>query len=216
MRTFNIGPVTITWLGHSSFRIQGKEKTIYIDPYILDNDAKQADYIFITHEHYDHCATDNIKKIMGLGTFIISPPSCVSNLSFAKPNQMRLLEAGKSTEHYGLKVLAVPAYNIGKPFHTPRTGIGFVFEVDGVKIYHAGDTDKIPEMSKLAGLMINVALLPVGGKFTMNAHEAADAVKLIRPKVAIQMHWGSIIGSINDAEEFKRLVGKAAQVVILS
>lgn len=216
MRTLKVGELLITWLGHASFRIQGKEKTIYIDPYILDLDAPTADYILVTHEHYDHCAVENIKKLMGLGTFIIAPPPCMSNLSFAKPSQLKLLEVGQSFEHYGLKITAVPAYNIGKPYHSPKTGVGFIIELGGVKIYHAGDTDKIPEMSRLAGLLIDVALLPVGGTYTMDPREAADAVRLIKPKIAVPMHWGAgVVGTREDAEKFKELVGNSARVEVL-
>ncbi len=204
--------VTIRWLGHASFEIKGN-KTIYIDPFALPENPQKADYILITHSHYDHCAVDNVKKIQTSDTRIIAPLDCVRNLT-GKTNSVK---AGESFGYPdGIKVEAVPAYNINKSYHPKGFGIGFVITIDGKKIYHAGDTDFIPEMSQLSRQNIDAALLPVGGTYTMTAEEAAKAAKAIKPKIAVPMHFGSIVGSRSDAERFASLLkGSGVEAVIL-
>jgi L-ascorbate metabolism protein UlaG (beta-lactamase superfamily) len=219
---YQYGMVQFEWLGHDSFRISIQGKIIYTDPYILDENPYRADLILVTHDHRDHCHVDNIQKLMKPDTVVVAPPNCVTKLSFASQKQLKLIEPEQSITVHNLPIKSVDAYNINKfrspnvPYHPPNTGYGYIFTVAGVKIYLAGDTDFIPEMKELANEHIDVALIPVGGKYTMDAQEAADAVRIIKPKVVIPMHWGAdVIGTQEDAEKFKEIVGDICPVEIL-
>jgi len=188
----------ITWLGHASFRIEGEGMVIYVDPWKLKS-AKEADLILITHSHHDHLSEDDISKVRGRRTAIIGSTDVASKLPGAIP-----MRPGDEREVMGVKVEAHRAYNPKKQFHPKENDwVGFVVDIGGYRIYHSGDTDVIPEMKGLKD--IDVALVPVGGTYTMNAEEAAEAVKLIGPKKAMPMHWGDIVGSRKDAKKFQRL-----------
>ena len=197
--SFSIDGINIQWLGHASLKIKTNEKVIYIDPYIL-KDAEKADLILITHDHYDHCDAEKIRMIKKENTKIFAPESCSGKI----PEGFEPVGQNDTKVLDGIKIQTIPSYNIGKSFHPKGRGVGFVIEINEKKIYHAGDTDKIPEMKSLSD--IDVALLPVGGTYTMNAQEAAEAAKAIKPKIAIPMHWGSIVGSRKDAEDFAELL----------
>jgi len=216
--------IELKWLGHAGFLIKvlDIEKTIYIDPYNIKDGSEKADVIFITHSHYDHCSLPDLKKIVKEGTRIVLTPDCQSKVArFDVPVRIELVEPGHEVTFNGMKFIGVPAYNIDKDFHPQEEGwVGYVIKVDDVVIYHAGDTDFIPEMQKLTGFKQQgkefIALLPVGGRFTMSAEEAAEAAELIKPTLAIPMHWGAIIGDKEDAEEFVELceeVGINAKVL---
>lgn len=188
--------ISIKWLGHSSIKIKSDKKTIYIDPYEIDQEEK-ADIILITHSHYDHFSLPDIEKIKKENTKIIMGGSCAADLEY------QILLPNKEIEIDGIKIQAVYAYNVGKEFHPKeKNGVGFVVEIDGKKIYHAGDTDLIPEMNAVED--IDVALLPIGGKYTMDAMEAAQAANIIEPEIAIPIHYGKIVGKESDAEIFKK------------
>jgi L-ascorbate metabolism protein UlaG (beta-lactamase superfamily) len=209
MGSFEYKGIKVEWLGHACFKISNKLK-IYIDPFDL-KDEEKADLIFITHEHYDHCSLADIKKIAKDDTLVIITEDCIAKLRDFKTFPVL---PGKSYEAKGIKFLTVPAYNLSKAFHTRASNwVGYVIEVEGIKIYHAGDTDFVPEMKELKG--IDIALMPVGGTYTMNAEEAAKAVNSFKPKIAIPMHFGKIVGSERDAERFKDLV-EGAEVKILA
>lgn len=204
-----INDVEIKWLGHAGFMIKNS-KVIYIDPYNI-KEGEKADFIFITHDHYDHCSVADMTKIVKPGTKIIIPADCQSKITrFMVPVQIEVVEKGQILDFQDIQVDVFPAYNVDKSFHPKEEEwIGYLIKMKDVLIYHAGDTDIIPEMQKLTGYGSNgkkfVALLPVGGRFTMTAEEAVDAAKLIKPSVAIPMHYGSIVGSDDDAKEFARL-----------
>jgi L-ascorbate metabolism protein UlaG (beta-lactamase superfamily) len=174
----------------------------------------KADIILLTHGHYDHCSVEDLEKIVKEGTKIFLTADSQSKVArFETPVMMKVVESGQEYDLGTIKISTVPAYNIDKPFHPKEEGIvGYLVKMNGVILYHAGDSDLIPEMQKLTGHNQPdkkfVALLPVGGRFTMSAEEAAEAAKLIKPSLAIPMHWGSIIGSKEDAEEFKTLCGE--------
>jgi len=193
-------------LNHDAFKIKGKEKVVYIDPYKID-ESEKADLILIGHEHFDHCSPEDISKVSSNETILIVNSNSVSKVSKMEAKDLLIAVPGKEFEANGIKVKAVPAYNIDK-FRAPgivfhpkeEEHCGFVVEIDGVKVYHAGDTDNIPEMENID---CDIALLPVSGTYVMTADEAVSAVKKIRPKVAIPMHYGSIVGSDEDAEKFK-------------
>ncbi len=206
--------IELKWLGHAGFFIKNS-KTIYIDPYMIKEEMEKADILLITHSHYDHCSLDDLNKIVKEGTKIFVTADSQSKVTRCKfPVKIEVVEPGKEFDLGDLKIASVPAYNIDKHFHPKDEGwVGYVIKMGNVIIYHAGDTDIIPEMSKLTGFKQHgldfVALLPVGGRFTMSAEEAAEAAKIIKPSLAIPMHWGSIIGSKDDAQEFKELCEEA-------
>ena len=208
-----IGNVDIKWLGHSGFLIKNSS-VIYIDPYNIKDGLEKADIILITHNHYDHCSVADIQKIIKEGTKIILTPDSQSKITrFETPIQMELIEPGQELTFGELKISAIPAYNIDKHFHPKdEQGVGYIIKNNGIIIYHAGDTDFIPEMQKLTGYKQPdkefIALLPVGGRFTMTFEEAVEAAKLIKPSLAIPMHWGSIVGTENDADEFVEMCKK--------
>ena len=202
--------IDLEWLGHSSFLIR-TPKLIYIDPFNLKEKVEKADLILISHSHYDHCSIDDISKIISPKTEIAIPADCQSKiLRFNSFKKMRIINPNTNFKFGNLNISTMPAYNIDKSFH-PKTlfGMGFLIKGEGFLIYFAGDTDVIPEMQNLTGYKKNgnelVALLPVGGRYTMNAEEAAKAAKIIKANLAIPMHYGSIVGDEKDAEEFAEL-----------
>lgn len=184
----------IRWLGHDTFRIQG-EKVIYTDPFKIRK-TDRADIILITHEHYDHCSPEDIAKLQGPDTVIVATPDCASKLT----GTVRTVRPGDRIEVLGIPVEAVPSYNTNKQFHTKDRGwVGYIFTVNGQRIYIAGDTDYIPEMKDFRA---DIALLPVSGTYVMTAEEAVRAALDIKPNVAIPMHFGAIVGSGDDAQRF--------------
>jgi len=203
MSTTTYEDIEITWLGHASFRLRGVGKVVYIDPYVLDDEPPMADIVLATHEHYDHCPYDNIMRILKEDGVVITTKKCASSLGI----QCRTVRAGDVVEVDGVRVEAVPAYNIDKPFHPKGLGVGFVVEMGGVRIYHAGDTDLIPEMENVR---TDVALLPIGGTYTMNPTEAVEAACKIGPKVVIPMHYNYLSGLEQDAHSFALQLKKRA------
>lgn len=187
----------VQWLGHASVKIRGKT-TVYVDPFKLKG-GETADLILITHDHYDHLSMEDIQLIQDENTVIVVPPDGAAKLK----GNVKTVKPGDKIKVGDVDIEVVPAYNIGKRFHPQdQAHVGYVFTVDGIRYYHAGDTDHIPEMK---GLKPDVAFLPVGGTYTMNAEEAAAATNDIEPQIAVPMHWGSIVGSKKDAEKFMKL-----------
>ena len=196
-------PAEIEHIGHASFRISAEGKVIYIDPYEIEGEPHDATAVLCTHEHFDHCSPDDIAKVAGESCVILAPEGCRANVE--RPGKFVAVATGGEYDAAGVPVRAVPAYNIEKAFHPKSRGdVGYVVSIGGETVYHAGDTDLIPEME---GLAPDVALLPVGGTYTMNAEEAARAFKKIGAKRAIPMHFGSVAGSKADAERFMKLIG---------
>jgi L-ascorbate metabolism protein UlaG (beta-lactamase superfamily) len=187
----------ISWLGHSSIRISGG-KVIYIDPWKIKGEQR-ADIILISHSHSDHLSPSDVKKIQKEDTTIVAPSDCVARL----PENVRAVKPGDKVDLQGMMIEVVPAYNLNKAFHPKSSNwIGFVVTIGDKVIYYAGDTDFIPEMESIKA---DIAIVPVGGVFTMNAEEAAQAINTIKPQVAIPIHYGDIVGSIEDALKFKNL-----------
>lgn len=189
--------VSLYWLGHASFKLDAYGKLIYFDPWKVKKD--KANLILITHSHFDHLSLDDVRKIQTEKTVIVATRDSASRLR----GDVRIISPGDNIEIEGVGIEAVPSYNIGKNYHPKTSGwVGYIVTVDGIRIYHAGDTDAIEEMSKLK---VDIALLPVGGTYTMTAEEAAGIANEFTPGTSIPMHWGSIVGSESDAHRFRDL-----------
>jgi len=197
----------IFWLGHDGFRIEAA-KTIYVDPYQISSGPK-ADLILITHEHFDHCSPEDVAKIQQSETVIVTEKDSAKKLS----GDVRVVAPGESVKVDDVTVEAVPSYNTDKDFHPKKNAwLGFIVEVDGVRIYHAGDADFIPEMKDFN---VDIALLPVSGTYVMTADQAVEAALAIQPKLAIPMHYGAIVGDEGDALNFKKALEGKVEVLIL-
>lgn len=201
--------VKIDYLGHSGFVLSnGNGKRIMIDPYNVSDRVEKADLILITHPHFDHCSIKDMQKLSKKGTVIVIPADAQSKITKIKDVEMQIIEVGEELSFGNVRVQAVPAYNINKDFHPKSEGwMGYVIKINDVIVYHAGDTDNIPEMKKLSGYGKKennfIALLPISGKYVMDVDEAINAASLINPDVVIPMHYGSgIEGTAEDAKRF--------------
>ncbi|MEM2875719.1 MAG: MBL fold metallo-hydrolase [Candidatus Bathyarchaeia archaeon] len=202
--------VTVKWLGHASFRIKTDGKTIYIDPY-EGRYTEKADLILVTHSHYDHCDPSKISKIWKGDTVIIAPRDCAQSIR----REVKSLKTGESLEVDGINVTAVAAYNYkrfrspGVPFHPRGLGVGYLIKIGVKTLYHAGDTDFVPEMKDLKG--IDLAMIPIGGTYTMDNAEAVEAVLAFKPKRVIPMHrWDT------DPEEFERALKAKSDIEVIT
>jgi L-ascorbate metabolism protein UlaG (beta-lactamase superfamily) len=215
--TLEFGGVKFYWLGHDGYRIESGGKTIYIDPYQIpksQHNRNDADVVLITHNHFDHLSLDDLKHVVGKKTTIVAAKECLSKLGGMNVLETHGVAPGDKISIQDIAVEAIAAYNVNKKFHPKSDGkVGFVFAVNSMRIYHAGDTDEIPEMNDLDP---HVAIVPVSGTYVMTAEEAARAVNnRIKPnEVAIPMHYGTIVGTEDDAKKFKELV-RVCRVQIL-
>ncbi len=197
----------ITWLGHDTFRIDASA-TIYFDPYQIKTD-KPADLILISHEHFDHCSPEDVARIRQDHTVIVTDRDSAKKLS----GDITIVAPGDRITAGGLTVEVVPSYNTDKDFHPKANGwLGFIVEIDGVRVYHAGDTDVIPEMDDI---QTDIALLPVSGTYVMTADQAVRAARMIKPKIVIPMHYGAIVGAEEDARALKSALAGEIEVRIL-
>ena len=198
-----IDNIDLKWMGHAGFLILYEGKNIYIDPYKLKPGTEKADIILITHSHYDHCSIEDLSRIVKDGSVIVCTADCQSKLAKLREKiDVKIAEPGKLIDLSIGEVKCVEAYNPQKQFHPKDEGwCGYILEIGGKRIYHAGDTDLIPEMSTFTD--IDIALLPVGGTYTMSAKEAVQAAQTIKPKLAVPMHYGSeVVGTEEDALKF--------------
>ncbi|WP_044351861.1 MBL fold metallo-hydrolase [Dethiosulfatarculus sandiegensis] len=199
---------SLHWLGHDCFRLDTNQGAIYFDPFEL-GEGPQACLVLASHDHFDHCVAEDVAKIKGPDTVIVTEKDCAAKLE----GDVRVVSPGDKLEVNGIGVKAVPAYNTDKDFHPKgNKWLGFVVTVNGVSIYHAGDTDHIPEMTDLKP---DIALLPVSGTYVMTADQAAEAARAIKPGLAIPMHYGAIVGDASDAERFAQLLEGDVPVRIL-
>ena len=199
----------IHWLGHDTFRFDGPP-VVYVDPYRLAGRPEPAGLVLVTHEHSDHCSPDDVARIRTPQTVVVAPAAAAAKL----PPPVEVVAPGDEGSWAGVRVHAVPAYNTDKAFHPRAAGhVGYVVTIAGITVYHAGDTDVIPEMADLAP---DVALLPVSGTYVMTAEQAAEAARAIRPGAVVPMHYGTVVGTEADALRFAGLLeGSGIQVEVL-
>ncbi len=183
---FEYKGIKIAWLGHDGFRIESN-KTVYIDPFKIST-TKKADIVFVTHEHYDHCSPEDIRKITTRDTTLVTISIAEPALKGLKVKEIKPVKPGDKVEINGFTVSVFPAYNINKfrspgvPFHPKEDGkVSYLLNIGGVRIYHAGDTDFIPEMKNLE---TDIALLPVSGTYVMTAKEPFRKLLAI-PRIVI-------------------------------
>lgn len=214
-----IDGVELTFLGHDGFLIRSEQFSIAIDPFHVSASLGPVDLVLITHGHYDHCSVEDIRKLLGPKTIVVGPADIQSAILKIEDTHLQPIEPGDLLEFDSVKVEAVPAYNLTKyrdpdkkiVFHSKKEQfLGYVITLGSTVIYHAGDTDVIPEMHRLTGHGKQgnhfVALLPVSGTYVMTPEEAAEAAFILKPEIAIPMHYGSgVVGTIEDAQKFVEL-----------
>ena len=201
-------------LYHSSIRIN-KEKTIYIDPFKIDRNYNDADIVFITHDHYDHYSEEDIDKVINENTTIIISEELLTKLlrKGINKNAIITVEPNKNYMVQGIKFETISAYNTNKTFHPKENGwVGYIIIINGIRYYIAGDTDITEENKQVK---CDVAFVPVGGTYTMDFKEAASLINEIKPKIAIPIHYGSIVGTEQDAIDFIRLLHPEIKGIIL-
>lgn len=201
-------------LYHSSIRIN-KEKIIYIDPFKIDRNYNDADIVFITHDHYDHYSEEDIDKVINENTTIIIPEELLTKLLRKGINKNAIITVEPNEKYMvqGIKFETIPAYNTNKTFHPKENNwVGYIITLDGIRYYIAGDTDITEENRKVK---CDVAFVPVGGRYTMDFKEAAQLINEIQPKIAIPIHYGSVVGTNQDATDFVKLLHPSIKGIIL-
>lgn len=204
----------ITVLYHSSIKIN-KEKVIYIDPFKIDKEYHDADIIFITHSHYDHYSEDDINKVRKENTVIVAPEELLSKIlnNGFKEDEIITVDPDDKDNVLGIEFETIASYNIDKPYHPKeKRWVGYLIKIDGIRYYIAGDTDITEENLKVK---CDVAFIPVGGTYTMDFKEAAYLTNKIHPKIAVPIHYGSVVGINQDATDFIRLLNPNIKGIIL-
>ena len=192
-------------LCHSSIKIN-KEKVIYIDPFKIEKNYNDADIVFITHDHYDHYSEEDIDKVINEHTTIIIPDELLTKLLRKGINKNAIITVEPNEKYVvqGIKFETISAYNTNKTFHPKENGwVGYIIIINGIRYYIAGDTDITEENKQVK---CDVAFVPVGGTYTMDFKEAAQLINIIKPKFAIPVHYGSVVGSKQDATDFIKLL----------
>ena len=194
---------------HSSIKIN-TDKIIYIDPFKIQSESHDADIILITHDHYDHYSPEDIEKILNDKTVIVAPKTMEELIDMKK---VILVEPEKVYNIEGIKIETVLAYNVNKQFHLKeKNWLGYIIEINKIRYYIAGDTDITPENKQVK---CDVAFIPVGGTYTMNYEEAAELTNIIKPKIVVPTHYGSIVGTKEDGIQFKKLIDSVIECRIL-
>ena len=201
-------------LYHSSIRIS-KNKVIYIDPFKIDKNYNDADIVFITHDHFDHYSEEDIDKVINENTTIIIPEELLTKIlrKGINKNAVITVESNKEYMVQEIKFETIPAYNTNKTFHPKENDwVGYIIILDGIRYYIAGDTDITEENRKVK---CDVAFVPVGGTYTMDFKEAAQLINEIQPKIAVPIHYGSVVGTKQDATDFIKLLHPSIKGIIL-
>lgn len=201
-------------LCHSSIRIKNKN-IIYVDPFKIEKNYNDADLIFITHDHYDHYSEEDIDKVINKNTIIIVPDGLLIKLLKKGIDKDRIVVVKPNNEYKIDEIIfkTVPAYNTNKKFHPKENGwVGYIINLESTRYYIAGDTDITEENQKVN---CDIAFVPVGGTYTMDYIEAASLVNKIEPKIAIPIHYGSIVGTKQDAANFIKLLNTNIKGIIL-
>ena len=213
--------VYLKWFPNSWFQIKSDDEVIYVDPaYLiamfkdypkkvgaeLPEDLEKADIILVTHEHRDHCSQATVNALKQENTLIIAPKTCASELN----GDTKIVEPGEEINHEDIQIKVVDAYNTDyghstRKFHKKGESVGYLITLEGKTIYHAGDTDFIPEMKEFRD--VDVALVPIGGTYTMDMDEAVNVVIAINPKIVIPMHMKDA-----DPKEFKKIVEEKSDI----
>ena len=204
----------IVVLYHSSIRIS-KNKVIYIDPFKIDKNYNDADIVFITHDHFDHYSEEDIDKVINENTTIIIPKELLTKILRKGINKNAVITVKSNKEYMvqGIKFETIPAYNTDKTFHPKENDwVGYIITLDGIRYYIAGDTDITEENRKVK---CDVAFVPVGGTYTMDFKEAAQLINEIQPKIAVPIHYGSVVGTKQDATDFIKLLHPSIKGIIL-
>lgn len=208
--TTTVDGCEVTWLGHASVLVEDSVR-VAVDPWrdVVSGDETPVDLVLITHPHFDHFDADTIDALHKPDTFVVLRGVDASDIG---DWDHELVDVGHHDSHHGVEVEVVAAYNDhrfrepGVPFHPRDESCGYLFTLDGTRFYHAGDTDRIPEMDVLAEKDIDVAFLPIGGTYTMDAEEAVEAAEAIQADVVIPIHYGHVDGTEADAHAFKKMV----------
>ena len=200
---------------HSAIRIQAEDGTVvYADPYDLVEEPHDADVVLITHGHYDHLSPEDYAKVAKSNTMVVAPASCGDEVASLRASKVVLLSAGESAEVCGITVEAVPAYNVEPErlqFHPKENGwLGYILTIDGATYYIAGDTDQNEDTEQVR---CDVALIPIGGTYTMDAKQAANFINTIKPQLVVPTHFGTTVGNKEDVEVFEPLVDDGITVV---
>ncbi len=192
---------------HSSIKIN-KEKIIYVDPFKIKDEKHDADIILITHSHFDHYSEEDIEKVIKPDTIIVVPKT----MEISKTNVL-FVEPNNTYDVLGIKIETIPAYNIKKNFHPKQNGwVGYILNLENTRYYIAGDTDITEENKQIK---CDVAFIPIGGTYTTNYKEGAELTNIIKPKIVVPIHYGSIVGAKKDAEKFAKLLDSNIQCNIL-
>lgn len=198
----------------SSIRIKDEGRTVYVDPFRMEEEPHDADLVFITHDHYDHFSPEDIQKVRGTETVFVVPRKLERDMRkvAGAAAEIHVVEPGQHYEAAGLAFDTVASYNIRKSFHPRRFGwVGYVLSIGGERVYVSGDTDATPEARAVT---CDAALVPIGGTYTMDAREAAGLINEIHPKLAIPTHYGSIVGRMTDADDFAAAVQSPTRVEV--
>ncbi|WP_408070177.1 MBL fold metallo-hydrolase [Butyrivibrio sp. JL13D10] len=197
----------------NSIRINGDSSTIYVDPFRIKEETHDADYVLITHQHYDHFSPEDIRKVIKNTTIVVAPESMIDDAMELQREVKAVVgvKPGVYREIDGLELETIPAYNTIKPFHPKRAEwVGYILRLEGKRIYIAGDTGATREAKKVK---CDIAMVPVGGTYTMDTKRAAELINIIRPEYAIPTHYGSVVGKKTDGQTFAALVKSPVKVV---
>lgn len=212
---YNYKDISLQRIAHDCFLVTDGKVNIYFDPFKIKEELPKADYIFVSHEHFDHFSLEDINKIIKSSTVLFMNEMTHKELGSKLKNKVVVVKPMEVLDYDGLHIEGFPAYNInkfrepGKVFHPEEDKkLGFIVTINSVKIYHAGDSDHIPEMDGLASRNIDILLIPISGTYVMTPEEAVDAAVHINPAVSIPMHYGAIVGDISQAEDFKAALEK--------